>query len=335
MNKKSIHIALLIVCIISLFLTFFFISRQNFSSIVNKLSDAGSLNQPTPFQPFIPSVTPTSEGYEIQNSLMPVSGLHLPSGQINILLLGSDFRPGIGFRTDVILLVSIFTKEQKVNLLSFPRDLFVDIPGFGQERINTTQAKGGFELTNATFEYNFGIHLDHYLLTNFGGFQAIIDTLGGIDINAAKNLYDRCDLPYSHGSYCSVGPGVHHLDGPLALWYVRSRNSTSDFDRLRRAQEVLEGLFHKLITWDALSNAPELYNLFISNVETNLSLNDILPLLTLASKIAVEPERVQRYSIDETLVTPSSNPNTGGYVLIPDYNAIWQVIQRAVYTPPD
>lgn len=335
MNKKSISIALLMICIISLFLTLFFISRQNLSSIIDKLSWADSSKQPTPFQPFIPLKTPTPEGYEILNSLMPISGLRLPSGQINILLLGSDFRPGVGFHTDVILLVSIFTKEQKVNLLSFPRDLLVDIPGFGQERINTTQGLGGFELTNATFEYNFGIHLDHYLLTNFGGFQAIVDTLGGIDINAAKNLYDRCDLPYSHGSYCSVGPGAHHLDGPLALWYVRSRNSTSDFDRLRRAQEVLEGLFKKLITWNALSNASELYGLFISNVETNLSLNDILPLLPLASRIASEPERVQRFSIDETLVTQPSNPDASGYILFPDYNAIWQVIQRAVYTPPD
>ena len=334
MKNKSIYIALLIILIISsLFLVFFFSRGQNLTSIVYELSGAESSNQPTPFQPFIPSVSPTQEGYVIQNSLMPVSGLHSPSGQINILLLGSDWRPSSGYRTDVILLVSIFTKEQKVNLISFARDLFIDIPGFGQERINTTQAKGGFALTNASFEYNFGIHLDHYLLTNFGGFQAIVDTLGGIDINAANNLYDRCDLPYSHGSYCSVGPGAYHLDGSLALWYVRSRYSTSDFDRLRRAQEILEGLFNKLMTWDAISRAPELYDLFISNVETDLALNNILPLLTLASKIALEPSRVQQFSIDDTLATPSTDPNTGGYIVLPDYNAIWQVIQQAVYTP--
>ena len=334
MNKKTVLFTLLIILIIFFSsLVIIFLNRQSLSSFVYKLSDANFANQPTPFQPFIASVTPTSEGYSIQNSRMPVSDLRSPSGQINILLLGSDWRPTSGYRTDVVLLVSIFTKEQKVNLLSFPRDLYVDIPGFGQERINTTQAKGGFELTKATFEYNFGIHLDYYLLTNLNGFQAIVDTLGGIDINAATNLYDRCDLPYSHGSYCSVGPGEHHLDGPLALWYVRSRNSTSDFDRLRRAQEALEGLFYKLMTWDAISRAPELYNLFISNVETNLTLNDVLPLLPLASKIASEPSRVQRFSIDRSQVTASTNPNTGAYILIPDYNAIWQIIKQAIYTP--
>jgi LCP family protein required for cell wall assembly len=104
--------------------------------------------------------------------------------------------------------------------------------------------------------------LDHFIQTDFNGFQAIIDTLGGIDIDTAVNLSDRCDLPYSHGSYCSVGPGHHLLDGALALWYVRSRYSISDFDRGRRAQEVTEGIFNKLISWNALTKAPELFSLF-------------------------------------------------------------------------
>jgi len=334
MNKKTVLLFLsLIILISSVFLLILYINRSIFSSITSKFPGNFNSNQPTPFQPFIPSVTPTPEGYFIQSSLMPVSEIRSPLGQVNILLLGSDYRPESGYRTDVILLVSILTKEQKVRLISFPRDLFIEIPGYGKERINTTQAKGGFSLTNASFEYNFGIHLDHYLMTNLSGFQAIVDTLGGIEINASENLYDRCDLPYAHGGYCSVGPGAYHLDGPLALWYVRSRSTTSDFDRLRRAQEVLEGLFHKLITWDAISRAPDLYDLFINSVETDLSLNDISALLPLASKIALEPDRVERYSIDESMVSPTTNLNTGGSVLSPDYNAIWQVIQQAIYTP--
>jgi polyisoprenyl-teichoic acid--peptidoglycan teichoic acid transferase len=333
--KKSVLILLflLIILVVSFLLFQLNISGQLFNSDIHLLSGSDQSNQPTPFQPFIQTITPTAEGYVVQNALVPSAGYHAPSGQVNILLLGSDYRANQGSRTDIILLVSLFTKEKKINLISFPRDLFLEIPGFGQERINTTQALGGFPLTQATFEYNFGIHLDHYVMTNFNGFQAIIETLGGIDINAASNLTDRCDLPYSHGSYCSVGPGPHHLDGALALWYVRSRYSTSDFDRGRRAQEVAEGIFNKLISWNAISRAPELFNQFINAVETDMTITDVLPLIPLASSIASDSSQVKQFSIGLNQANPYIAPSTGAYLLMPDYNAIWQVILQAIYTP--
>ena len=322
-NEKSI----LVLIILSIMLVA--CSQQD----VHLLSDSDKSNQPTPFQPFLPTITPASEGFIVQNALVPSAGIQAPSGQINILLLGSDYRVNQGSRTDIILLVSLFTKEKKINLISFPRDLYIEIPGFGKERINTSQSLGGFPLTQATFKYNFGIHLDHFIQTDFNGFQAIIDTLGGIDINAAVNLTDRCDLPYSHGSYCSVGPGPHHLDGALALWYVRSRYSTSDFDRGRRAQEVIEGIFNKLISWNALTKAPELFNLFKNSVETDLTISDVLPLIPLASSIASDTSLVRRYFIGPDQAKPYISPSTGAYLLIPDYDAIWQIIINAIYTP--
>ena len=334
MKKNAlIFLFLLIILVVSLLLFQLNIGGQLFKSGIHLLSDSDQTNQPTPFQPFIPSITPTAEGYVVQNALVPSAGYQAPSGQVNILLLGSDSRVNQGSRTDIILLVSLFTKEKKISLISFPRDLFLEIPGFGQERINTTQALGGFPLTQATFEYNFGIHLDHFILTNFNGFQAIIDTLGGIDINAASKLTDRCDLPYSHGSYCSVGPGPHHLDGALALWYVRSRYSTDGFDRGRRAQEVIEGISKKLISWNAISRAPELFNLFINSVETDLTIADVLPLIPLVSSIESDTSQVKQFSIGLNQAKPYISPSTGAYLLMPDYNAIWQVILQAIYTP--
>jgi len=309
------------------------IPGQFFNSNIHLLTESDQTNQPTPFQPFIPTITPTAEGYVIQKALVPSAGYHTPSGQVNILLLGSDFRTNQGSRTDIILLISLFTKEKKINLISFPRDLYLEIPGFGQERINTTQSLGGFPMTRATFEYNFGIHLDHYIMTNFSGFQAIIDTLGGIDINAASKLTDRCDLPNKHGGYCSVGPGAYHLDGALALWYVRSRYSSNDFDRGRRAQEVAEGIFNKLISWNAISRAPELFNLFKNSVETDMTVTDVYPLIPLASSIASDSSQVKRFYIGLGQAKPTIAPSTGAYLLMPDYNAIWQVIFQAIYTP--
>jgi LCP family protein required for cell wall assembly len=300
---------------------------------VRLLSDSKEPNQPTPFQPFLPTIAPTAEGYIIQDALVPSAGFQSPSGQVNILLLGSDYRVNQGSRTDIILLVSLLPKEKKIRLISFPRDLYIELPGYGQERINTSQSLGGFPLTQSTFEYNFGIHLDHFIQTDFNGFQAIIDTLGGIDINAAAILTDRCDLPYSHGSYCSVGPGPQHLDGALALWYVRSRYSTSDFDRGRRAQEVIEGIFNKLISWNALTKAPELFNLFTNSVKTDMTISDVLPLIPLASFVSSDTSLVKRYSIGLDQAKPYIAPATGAYLLMPDYNAIWQVVLEAIYTP--
>jgi polyisoprenyl-teichoic acid--peptidoglycan teichoic acid transferase len=334
MKKSTLGLLVLLIILVVFSLLFLlFKDGQFLNSNIYFLSDSDQNNQPTPFQPFIPTITPTVEGYMVQNALVPSAGYHTPSGQVNILLLGSDYRANQGSRTDIILLVSLFTKEKKISLISFPRDLFLEIPGFGQERINTTQAMGGFPLTKTTFEYNFGIHLDHYVMTNFNGFQAIVDTLGGIDVNAATKLTDRCDLPYSHGSYCSVGPGPDHLDGALALWYVRSRYTTNDFDRGRRAQEVAQGIFNKLISWNAISKAQELFNLFINSVETDMTITDVLPLLPLASSIASDPSQVRQFSIGLDQAKPYIAPSTGAYLLMPDYNAIWKVIFEAVYSP--
>lgn len=334
MKKKSILVVAILVGILILFIFFQNLSIFGLSGTNTQyLSRTTAEYQPTPFQPFEPTITPTPSGYIVKNALVPSAGYQAPSGQVNILILGSDYRPNQGFRTDVILLVSIFTREKKVNLLSIPRDLYIYIPGFNQDRINTVQAKGGFALTQAAFEYNFGIHLDHYLIANFSGFQSIVDTLGGIDINAGRKLSDRCDLPYRHGGYCTVGPGNQHLDGALALWYVRSRYSTNDFDRMRRAQEVMDGMFRKLMSWNAVSRAPELYGLFRNTIETDLSLSNVIPLLSVASAIQSDPGRVKRFSIDLNQASATISRTTGAYYLMPDYNAIWQTILQAVYTP--
>jgi len=301
---------------------------------VQRLADIGKYraNEPTPFRPFYYTPTPTRAVQPISNALVPNEGLVPPDGQTNILILGSDWRANSGYRTDIIVLVSINTKSGKVNLISFPRDLWVEIPNLQEERINTAMGYGGFPLLVETFKHNFAIPVDHYMMTNFYGFTSIIDTLGGIEIETDENTADRCDLSYEHGAWCSVGPGTAHLDGEIALWYVRSRYTSDDFDRTRRAQEVMAGLFKKLMSLDAVARAPELYTTFISSVETDLSLEDIIPLLGIAPKILADPSLVSHYYIGQSHVTPYVIPASGANVLLPNYNLIWGVIRKAVYT---
>jgi len=297
------------------------------------LADMGKYigGEPTPFQPFQVTATPARAIQPITGSLVPNPGLLPVEDQVNILLLGSDWRPNSGYRTDIVLLVSINIKEATVSLVSFPRDLWVEIPGIEKERINTAMGYGGFPLLKSTFEHNFAIPIDYYMMTNFSGFTSIIDTIDGIEIEASQNTQDRCDLSYQHGAWCSIGPGQAHLDGELALWYVRSRYTSNDIDRTRRAQEVLEGLFRKLMSLDAVARAPELYNLFISSVDTDMIFEDMVALIAIAPSILSDTTRVTRYYIGPEQVTSHVFPSSGANVLLPNYDAIWGIIRQAVY----
>lgn len=292
---------------------------------------------PTPFQPSLANsptgtpITPESIPATPTPSGIISLGLERPAGQVNILLLGSDWRPGMGSRTDVIMLLSLMPDQGMATLTSFPRDLYVDIPGLGFERINTSQAYGGFELTQQTFDYNFDIPVDYYMITNFAGFVSIVDTLGGITVNASYDLYDRCDLPQAYNKMCYVPAGANFMDGQTALWYVRSRYTTSDFDRTRRAQEVIIAILQKTMSLNAVSRADELFQLFQNSVETDIPLDLIVRMLPLATKIIKEPGTLQRFAITEEDTTQFTVPETGAWVLIPDNEAIAEIIRKAIY----
>ena len=296
----------------------------------------------TPFQPIPPTATsgptsiplPTSTPTPLPTPTLANSvhlGLPRPAGQVNILILGSDYRPGRGYLTDVIMVLSLNPSKGTATLTSFPRDLYVTIPGIGLSRINAAQPYGGFDLSAATLKDNFDVTVDYYIMTSFNGFKNIINTLGGITVYAASDLYDTCDLPQAVDKHCYISAGAHTMDGATALWYVRSRYSTSDFDRTRRAQEVMSAIFQKAMSLDALNRGSELYSLFINSVETNLPLETIINLLPFSSKILSDPSIVKRYAIGPSNVTNYIVPGSGAMVLIPDATSISEIIRQAFY----
>lgn len=306
-------------------------------------ADPNSTATPTPFQPVGPTLTPLPSATPVFTDTPepppppaePTSFVVRQSqaeGTVNILLMGSDFRPNSGFRTDVMLLVSIHSKEGTISALSFPRDLYVTIPGWMEQRLNTAFPHGGFPLMVETLQYNFGVRPDYYILTNFQGFTGIINNLGGITVNIERELTDKCDLPQQVNTYCTVYPGPMQMDGATALWYVRSRHSSSDFDRTRRAQEVILGVFKKLMSLNAVSRMPELFATYQQNVETNLTVDTIAPLLPVATLAFSDPSRIRRYAIGPGQVYPYVTAG-GAQVLLPNYEAINQIVKEAVYSP--
>lgn len=300
-------------------------------------SDPNAPATPTPFLPVIEEVqTPQPELDEInEKEVIPTSSKPTrPEGQVNILVMGSDYRPGSGYRTDVFMLLSLYPEEGTASILSFPRDLYVNLPGIGNQRINVAQPFGGFELSKATLEQNFDVTADYYIMTNMQGFKGIVNNLGGITVNVGAYLSDSCDLPQADANkYCTVFGGPTYMNGDTALWYVRSRYTTSDFDRTRRAQEVIYAIFEKLMALDAISKVPDLYDLYISSVETNLTAADIIPLVPIASKILSDPSKLRRFAIGPEHVSPYVLPDSGANVLIPNYELIQEVIYESAYKP--
>ena len=289
---------------------------------------------PTPFQPN--SFSSILEDGSIELLPQPIytptpvpmiPATTLTENQMNILLLGSDDFGEHNFRTDVIMLLSINPKHQSVSLISFPRDLYVTIPGYWSNRINTAWSLGGFDLLADTFEVNFGIRPDYYMMVNYNGFKDVVNSLGGIDINVSQQLQDSCQFDPS--GWCVIEPGVVHMDGGTALWYARSRHTTSDFDRNRREQEVVWAIFRKAMNLNMLPKVPELYRAYREYVDTNVQLPEILSILPMAPVI-MDTENIKRYAVNSDMVWNWVTAE-GAMVLMPNYDAIQPMLAEALY----
>jgi LCP family protein required for cell wall assembly len=261
---------------------------------------------------------------------------------VTFLLLGSDSRGGTSFRTDTIVVAAIRPAAGQVSLISVPRDLWVYIPTVGMDRINTAYEYGslynypgsGPGLLKDTVLYNLGIRIDHLALIDFDGFRRVVNTLEGVDVPVFCpytdwHLIDPGYDPQNENNWAlyTVGPGIVHMDGDLALWYARSRKKSSDFDRGRRSQEVLRSLYARGLQTDAISKIPALYDDLSSTVNTDLGLPDILKISPLA--LHLTNANIRGYYIGRQEVSDWLTPG-GANVLLPNGPAIQALLQRAL-----
>lgn len=260
------------------------------------------------------------ENVQVADGVVPVLTPTVPdrSDPVNFLLIGSDSREGLdslqhfgeagGERADVVIVLSIEPDEGTAQMLSLPRDLYVDIPGRGKGKINSAFAFGGAPLMVETVRDYTGVPIHHYMEVDFVGFQAIVNELGGVDI----------DFPYparDEKSGLNVSAGSQRLDGFEALAYARSRSyqelqngswvsvDANDFGRTRRQQQLIFAIIRGLARPSSLLEMGDLVGTFAEYLTVDQNLADG-SLTQLAFKMrSVRPGQIEATTLPGEVAT--------------------------------
>ncbi len=295
----------------------------------------GSLARPGTMLPGVPERVGPSENVKYEfGSVLPVWA---GTERVTVLLLGIDERAQENgpWRTDTIILLTLDPVAKTGGVLSIPRDLWVPIPGYKENRINTAHflgdlygyPGGGPALARETVEYNFGVKIDYYVRVNFQGFVDAVDLIGGIDVYVEKPINDPT-YPDEHYGYdpLYIEAGYHHFDGKMALKYVRTRHGSSDFERARRQQQVMLAILDRVTRLDMLPtlarNTPRLREILQQSVQTDMALDQMLALANLATQ--VDRANIRFGVIDQSCTQPWVTPE-GAQVLIPLRDRVRQV----------
>lgn len=270
---------------------------------------------------------------------------------VNIILLGGDneLTTDGTVRTDTMIIVSINRDTNTVNMLSFPRDLYVYIPtpngmmnrlnvvyGVGE---NIGYTGGGFGLLRQTIFYNFGINVHYYAKVDFTGFKTIIDTIGGVGISVDCTYQDYAligaELPdnmtdLGDGLY-QLGVGYYEMNGAQALWFSRTRHNSSDFDRGRRQQQVIRAIWRKALSTVNLSNVTQLWEQGMSILETDMRLEDFIGLLPIG--LGLDISEIRNFTFIPTYHTTSWTAPDGANVQLPMPEPVIQLMND-FYRPP-
>jgi len=252
--------------------------------------------------------------------------------RVNFLLLGMGGAGHDGaYLTDTMIIASFDPKENKVAMVSIPRDLAVPVPGYGQRKINSINAYAeakedgsGGEETSQVVGQVLDIPIHYYVRADFQGFETLIDKLGGISIYVEKSFVDN-QYPTNDEKYQTLTfeEGWQTMDGDTALKFVRSRHGTngeaSDFARSRRQQKVLVSLKEKILSFSTLLNPVKIqsvYDAVKNSIDTNMEMWEIVRMSHLARDVDTEKIIHQVLSADEGGLLVAANID-GAYVLEP------------------
>lgn len=236
-------------------------------------------------------------------------------GITNVLLVGVD---GIDFdekyqRSDSMIIATLDSNKEKVKLTSLYRDTLVYIPGYGEEKMNLAFSLGGPELVMETIKYNFDVNIEKYIMINFAGFEAIIDQIGGVEIDVKEYQLHELNKYIGQatgGGDCPVEKaGLQILNGKQALSYARIRKGVGDdYERTERQREVLFKVAEKLQKTDVIKYF-SIANKMLDYLRTNIEIMDGLNMAYTISKFSnLETEQLS-IPVHELCVDEEFNGN--------------------------
>jgi polyisoprenyl-teichoic acid--peptidoglycan teichoic acid transferase len=237
----------------------------------------------------------------------------------SLLILGSDARPdelkrGEVGRTDTLLLFVGDRATPRQALLSVPRDLWVSIPGYGEERINAAYELGGPRTAKQTVSNVLGQPVDRYLVIGLQGVRDVVDAVGGVDITVAAPIHDDAYPTDDYGyQTVDIPAGRQHMDGDIALKYARTRHQDSDFARTARQQQVVAAVRNAMLSPVNWPRLPAVLVAISASIRTDISPFDAV---ALGAAILRDPGDPDRMVIDTTYATEFTGAD-GAYLLQP------------------
>ena len=267
---------------------------------------------------------------QVEGTLPPTTVVSVPVPDsptgMNIVVLGSDIRTttaGDTGRSDTLMIVHVDPGQNYLSILSIPRDLYVDVPGHGKQKINSAYAYGGPALTIRTVSQLTGIAIDRYVEVDFNAFKDITNALGGVYVDVDRRYYN--DNPT--WELIKLAPGYQLLNGDNALGYVRYRHDLNmDFGRMERQQRFLAAAREQAMGWNLPFKLPGLVSALFKNMTTDLGANDVLKLAYWGVKL--DGGRIRQVSL---IGTPQTIGD-GSYVVAT--NAEIAAAVTSLLTPP-
>ena len=261
-------------------------------------------------------------------SIDPATPIPPPEPAINLdeeilvwVLLGSDTEPPFIGKTPSIHLLFIHPRFSKASLVSIPGDLYVYIPGYTMQRINTAYSVGGIETLRKTLAFNFGLTPSRFVLAHPGDFQWLVDDINTIDVTVFYPLPQTCG---------GIRAGLVRMDGALALCYASFREDMDEVDRMRRQQQLMRIIFRKLTQDGNLIQLPVLFTSYEGWVKTDLSLKELMAKIPLALRLA-DPDRIKYFMLGWDQVRLWEVPGySQAQVFLPNQEAVRQVFQQAI-----
>jgi polyisoprenyl-teichoic acid--peptidoglycan teichoic acid transferase len=250
-----------------------------------------------------------------------MEGLALDDEILVWVLLGSDTEPPFTGQIQAIHLLFINPRFSKASVVSIPGDLYVYIPGYTMQRLNTAYAVGGIETLRMTLAYNFGVVPSRFVLAHPGDFQWLVDDLNGIEVTVFYPIPHACG---------GIRAGLMQMDGTLALCYASYRDGMDEIDRMRRQQQLLRVIFRKFTRDGNLIQLPILFASYQGWVKTDFDLPDLMGYIPLALRLA-DPDRVGYYMLGWDQISIWEVPGySQAMVFLPDQDGVKAVLQNAI-----